>query len=116
MIKLKQLIKEIVTENEVIAGVSSWNTPEDTPEAVIDVLHLLSAKFLKEGKNPREYFSLVARELPVFGKHWMIRNRKNHNKSLVYSPSANQWFLPGVGPDISMYFSPKMLNALIRRW
>jgi hypothetical protein len=72
-----------------------WNTPDNTPDSVIQVMHLLSGMLMKRGENPKEFVGIFHEDDDknpmVKGDWWMLVNKKRPADSLHYNADDNTW-------------------------
>lgn len=86
MIKLKDIIKEIVSQNAL------WDTPPDTPDEVIDVMHQIIAHIMDiRGikTNPMRHV-----KLKKIQDLWQITRPDKPETYLIYVPTDDLWWSP----------------------
>lgn len=108
MIKLKQLIEE--------SGAFRWNTPDNTPDAVIQFYHLLVAHILKQKKNPKEYVGIFHDEPDeLFGDKWTIINKRRPSDSIHFDAADGQWKQSEYGLNFEPITNNELKHA-IQNW
>lgn len=107
MIKLKNLLVEIQ---------HGWSTKPGTPDEVINAIHDVTAEVISKGKNPNDYIGLVPGDVPGLRKIWIVKNRKNHEGSLIFSEYYKQWYSPKLGIDEKAPINPTIMKAIIKQW
>jgi|SRR5579862_2650388 len=104
MIKLASIIKEIKTDVE-------WRAPDNTPDEVVDVLHLLIAVITSKGEDYREYIHLMH---PT-AHEWGIQHGIREDFILMFDTSDKTWFY-SVDDVFIPIANKKMLVHLIKNW
>jgi hypothetical protein len=111
MIKLKQLVKEIIDR-------LVWKIPENAPVPVVDVLHkLVKVSFSRHKSHIEKYIRL---DNPKGGSEWIITNTNNPKVTLAYDTDTNKWWAmadhPSFGPSIGIIKDIQHLFQIIDNW
>lgn len=104
MIKLSSILKEIEAEVE-------WRVPNNTPDEVIDALHLLIAVITNKEEDYKDYISVIHPMEQV----WAIKHGLREDYALIYDTEKKKWMYSVDG----VYFnvtSKEMLVKIIKNW
>jgi len=86
MIKLKDIIKEIISQNTL------WNTPTDTPDEVIDIMHQIIAHIMDtQGLKANPIKHVKLRKVQDM---WQIFRPDKSKIYLIYDPVENLLWAP----------------------
>jgi predicted GNAT family acetyltransferase len=114
MIKLQNIIKQIITEGE--NAQAGWQGTGNEPDEIVEMIHRIAEVVLRSGGKLEDYVRLVNTKVPQLDRIWWIHNLKKPKSGLVWAPRTQQWYSTEIGWNNRAPVNPKIVDAVVKNW